>query len=90
MPQVSLPQSASADRPSDDKERDDSTRQIAHDVAYRQIVLVNVVFVGLPHAGDGNWVLIDAGLAGSAARYQVNSEGPLWRQRPAGRHRPDA
>jgi hypothetical protein len=59
MPQVPLPESASADRPTDDRRRDDSTRQIADNIAYRKSVLVNVVFVGLPQAGDGKWVLID-------------------------------
>jgi len=67
MAQISVPESVSADDPSQDKRRNDGTRQIAIDVAYRQIVIVNVVFVGLPNAGDGNWVLIDAGLPGSAA-----------------------
>src|SRR5205807_9576264 len=31
-----------------------------------KLVLVNVVFVGVPKSGDGNWVLIDAGLPASA------------------------
>ena len=74
MPQVPLPESASADRPTDDRRRDDGTRQIAPDIAYRQIVLVNVVFVGLPQAGHGTWVLIDAGLPGSAADIRSTAE----------------
>jgi hypothetical protein len=57
MTQIPLSQTASADRPEYDKLRDDKTRQIAPDVAYRQIAIVNVVFVGQPGAGDGNWTL---------------------------------
>lgn len=37
--------------------------EIAPDVAYRRLALVNVVFVGQP---NGAWVLIDAGLPGTA------------------------
>jgi glyoxylase-like metal-dependent hydrolase (beta-lactamase superfamily II) len=36
------------------------------DVAYRQLAIVNVILVGNESAGDGNWVLVDAGIAGSA------------------------
>jgi glyoxylase-like metal-dependent hydrolase (beta-lactamase superfamily II) len=67
MPQIPLSANASADHPSDDAQRDDKTRQIVADIAYRQIILVNVVFVGPAQAGDGHWVLIDAGLPASAA-----------------------
>jgi glyoxylase-like metal-dependent hydrolase (beta-lactamase superfamily II) len=37
------------------------------DVAYKRLAIVNVVFFGKANAGDGNWVLIDAGVAGTAA-----------------------
>jgi glyoxylase-like metal-dependent hydrolase (beta-lactamase superfamily II) len=66
MTQIPLPEAASADHPEADRVRDDKTREIAPDVAYRQIAIVNVVFVGMPDAGDGGWVLIDAGVPGSA------------------------
>jgi glyoxylase-like metal-dependent hydrolase (beta-lactamase superfamily II) len=62
-----LSHSASADRAEDDKLRNDKARQIAPDVAYRQIAIVNVVFFGRPGAGDGNWILIDTGMLGSAS-----------------------
>lgn len=45
---------------------DDHVRQIAPDLAYRRTTLVNVVFYGLPGAGDRQWVLIDAGIPGAA------------------------
>ena len=44
----------------------DGTRQIAHDVAFLRLIFVNVVFVGVPHTGDRQWVLVDAGLTGTA------------------------
>lgn len=44
---------------------DDGTNQIAPDLAYRRLGIVNVVFYGAPDAGDRNWVLIDAGVMGT-------------------------
>jgi glyoxylase-like metal-dependent hydrolase (beta-lactamase superfamily II) len=38
--------------------------QIAPDIAYRRLALVNVVFIGLPNAGDRGWVLVDTGVFG--------------------------
>src|ERR1700712_3659271 len=67
MAQIPLSETASADRPLDDKLRDDKTRQIALDLAYRQIAIVNVIFYGRPGSGDGNWTLIDTGLPGAAS-----------------------
>jgi glyoxylase-like metal-dependent hydrolase (beta-lactamase superfamily II) len=67
MNQIPLPETASADHPEADKARGDKTRQIARDVAYRQVAIVNIIFVGLPNAGDGKWVLIDAGVSGSTS-----------------------
>ena len=45
MNQMPLPDSARAEHPEADEARDDKTRQIATDVAYRQIAIVNVVFL---------------------------------------------
>lgn len=45
----------------------DGTHQVTADVAYKRLFLVNVVFAGVPDAGDQRWVLIDAGVMGSAA-----------------------
>ena len=67
MSQIPLSETASADRPEYDKLRDDKTRQIAPDLAYRQIAIVNVIFYGRPGAGDGNWTLIDTGMPGAAS-----------------------
>src|SRR4051795_7828619 len=67
MNQIPLPDSARAEHPKADAIRDDKTRQIAPDVAYRQIAIVNVIFFGPPDAGDRRWILIDAGVTGSAS-----------------------
>src|SRR5215218_2733046 len=67
MNQIPLSESARAEHPEADEVRDDKTRQIAADLAYRQIAIVNVIFFGPPGAGDGQWVLIDAGVTGSAS-----------------------
>jgi len=67
MTQIALSESAAADNHEADRARNDKTRQIALDVAYRQIAIVNVMFVGQPNAGDGAWVLVDTGIPGSAA-----------------------
>ncbi len=40
--------------------------EIAADIAYRRLGLVNVAFLGTPGAGDRGWVLVDAGLQTSA------------------------
>ena len=67
MTQITLAESAAADNQEADRARNDRTRQIAPDVAYRQIAIANVMFVGQPNAGDGAWVLVDTGIPGSAA-----------------------
>ncbi|MDV2982924.1 UNVERIFIED_CONTAM: MBL fold metallo-hydrolase [Methylobacteriaceae bacterium AG10] len=65
--QIPISRQARADDPRVDAERDDGTHAIAPDLAYRRLVLANVVFVGSPGAGDRNWVLVDAGIPGSKA-----------------------
>ncbi|MBP1804247.1 MBL fold metallo-hydrolase [Rubellimicrobium aerolatum] len=49
-----------------DAARHDKTHEVAPDLAWRRLGLVNVVFWGPPGAGDRGWVLIDAGLPGTA------------------------
>ncbi len=41
---------------------------LTSDLAYIRLLLVNVFFVGERHAGDRKWVLVDAGLHGTASR----------------------
>ena len=45
---------------------DEATHQVADDIAYRRLAIVNVVFLGPPKTGAGSWVLVDAGLTGTA------------------------
>ena len=44
------------------------TFEVTESVAGLRIGIVNVFLYGSPNAGDGRWVLIDAGLHGSAER----------------------
>jgi glyoxylase-like metal-dependent hydrolase (beta-lactamase superfamily II) len=64
-PQVPLDESLRADDPAADDARADHTHQVAPDLAYQRVALVNVVFFGSPDAGDRGWVLVDAGLPGT-------------------------
>jgi len=50
--------------------RGDAPRYVATDVSYLLDKIVNVVFVGAPDAGDRQWVLVDAGLPGSAEKIR--------------------
>src|SRR5687768_13447221 len=42
------------------------THEVSPDLAYKRLMIVNVVYFGSPGAGDGQWVLIDAGVYGTA------------------------
>jgi len=52
---------------------DASDYQVASDVAGLKIVFVNVFFIGEPGAGNP-WVLVDAGLQGSAGKIRQEAE----------------
>lgn len=67
--QVPLAETARAD----EIERD-GTREIASDLAYRRLLMVNVVFYGAAGAGDRNWVLVDAGVVGTKALIKAAAE----------------
>ncbi|WP_375263883.1 MBL fold metallo-hydrolase [Palleronia sp.] len=43
----------------------DHTREVAEDLAYRRLGIVNVAFHGRAGAGDRDWVLVDAGVSGT-------------------------
>ena len=72
--QIPIDPQARADDPAADAARDDRTHALAPDLAYRRLVLVNVVFVGEPGAGDRGWVLVDAGIPGSASAIRGAAE----------------
>jgi len=79
--QIPLSDDASALSPELDAARQDHTHEVAPDLAYRRLGIVNVILVGPAGAGDREWVLIDAGLNGTAglirsaaqARFGENS-----------------
>jgi glyoxylase-like metal-dependent hydrolase (beta-lactamase superfamily II) len=64
--QVALSNQSLAESPDRDHARGDGAIELAPDVAYKQLVIANVMFVGLPGCGDGNWVLVDTGVIGGA------------------------
>lgn len=54
--------------------------ELADDVAYQRLAIVNVVYWGLPHRAG--WVLIDAGVAGSAAAIRRAAENRFGKNAP--------
>ena len=64
--QIPLSSESRADNPAADERRDDGTRAVLSDVAYKRLGIVNVAYFGKANAGPENWVLIDAGVAGTA------------------------
>ena len=66
--QIPLDASARADDPQADDARDDGTREVAPDLAYQRLAIVNIALYGQPGAGDRQWVLIDTGLPGMAGQ----------------------
>ncbi len=52
----------------------DGTHQLGRDLAFKTLVFVNVAFVGVPHTGDRHWVLIDAGIIGSAGAIEKSAD----------------
>lgn len=49
---------------------DDGTVEVLPDLAFKRLAIVNVLFYGLPQAGDRGWTLIDAGIPGTAGIIQ--------------------
>lgn len=72
--QIKLSDDIKVDHSRDDKERDDGARELVQDVAYKRLVIVNVVFVGRSGCGDGGWVLVDAGVTGSASAIKATAK----------------
>jgi glyoxylase-like metal-dependent hydrolase (beta-lactamase superfamily II) len=72
--QIPLSPEDRADDPQWDEVRDDGTHELAPDLAYQRLAIVNVVFVGPPGAGDRGWVLVDAGIFGTARLIRAAAE----------------
>ncbi len=62
---------------------EDATREVTPDLAYKRLAIVNVVFYGPPGAGDRQWVLIDAGLPGTAGLIARAAAARFPSARPA-------
>lgn len=65
MEQIPLDPNASAEDQHQDAIRDDGTNEVAPDLAFKRCAIANVVFWGMPDAGDRGWVLVDAGVMGT-------------------------
>ncbi len=65
-PQIPLSPNSLAFDPEADDIRNDKTHEVAPDVAYRRLGIVNVAFFGMPYVPDRGWVLVDAGAPGTA------------------------
>ena len=63
--QIPVPAGRSG-RPESSVVRRSGTNAVLPDLACKRIAIVNVVFFGAEGAPDRNWVLIDAGLHGTA------------------------
>jgi glyoxylase-like metal-dependent hydrolase (beta-lactamase superfamily II) len=67
--QVPIDPAARAGEPSEQ-----GLHEVAPDLAYQRLAIVNVVFFGEPGAGDRRWVLVDAGVPGSAGAIRDAAE----------------
>ena len=56
---------------------------VVDDVHYLRTAIANVYFLGPAAAGDRGWVLVDAGIAGSAGRIREAAESRFGESRPA-------
>jgi glyoxylase-like metal-dependent hydrolase (beta-lactamase superfamily II) len=68
--QIPISPDARADDPQADDARHDGTHEVAPDLAYQRLAIVNIAFYGRPGAGDRRWVLVDAGLPGTAGQIK--------------------
>ena len=65
------------------KKQYDRIRQVTPDIASKRLVMVNVVFIGGPEAKDREWVLVDAGLPGTAGVIARAAAQRFGNSRPA-------
>ena len=60
----------------------DGMHELLPDLAYRRLGIVNVCYVGTPRGARGEWVLVDAGLRGTAALITGAAEERFGRDAP--------
>ena len=65
--QIPLNPAGRADDPDHDAALHEGTHEVAPDLAYKRLAIVNVVYYGMPGAGDRDWVLIDTAVPGTAS-----------------------
>jgi glyoxylase-like metal-dependent hydrolase (beta-lactamase superfamily II) len=53
---------------------DGALHEVLPDLAYQRLAIVNIALFGVRDAGDENWVLIDAGVAGTAGMIKRAAE----------------
>ncbi|HZG57104.1 MBL fold metallo-hydrolase [Paenibacillus sp.] len=58
--------------------------RLARNVFWKRLLMVNVVFIGEPGAGDGEWALVDAGLPLSADAIEREAKRLGYRGAPCG------
>jgi glyoxylase-like metal-dependent hydrolase (beta-lactamase superfamily II) len=63
-------------------EQPDGTIEVAPDLAYKRLLLVNVVFYGDPSVPNNPWVLIDAGIMGSSSFIQSAARSRFGESNP--------
>src|SRR4051812_15828772 len=73
--QIPLNSEARADDPVWDDMRDDGTMEIALDIAYKRLAIVNIVLIGTRAAHDREWVLVDAGVFGTKSLIETAARG---------------
>jgi glyoxylase-like metal-dependent hydrolase (beta-lactamase superfamily II) len=64
--QIPVDESARADG-----ESHEGVHVVEADLAYQRLAIVNVVYCGLPNAGDRGWVLVDAGVGNVGAAATI-------------------
>lgn len=67
-----------------DSESNDATHEVLPDVAYQRLAIVNVAYYGPAGAANRGWVLVDAGVMGTAGLIAGAVESRLGKNsRPA-------
>src|SRR6476620_5988612 len=57
-----------------EKTPDGGIQEVAPDLAYQRLAIVNVVYFGAPNAADRKWVLIDTGVVGTSGMISRAAE----------------
>ncbi len=76
--QIALPDTALASS----HEGGGPTHEVAPDLAYLRTMLVNVVFIGVRNAPPAGWLLVDAGIMGSAGAILGAAEARFGKDSP--------